>query len=207
MSQINDQERMSPFTAAGICAGVAGLLTFLIIHHFWIKPIWFIAPFGLIIAGLGGLAIGRSYAILYTALPRRPWTFLAVTIMIAIILAPAILLAQLRPPLIDVVTFKLLPQGAIRAAINYTTELLATSIVMGAAVGWLVGRSRHAMITTAIAGFAYALGPGHNIPALGNTPAAGEGLVLLLIITLISTFVLVEVSTMLLKRKTKFAST
>jgi hypothetical protein len=33
---------MTPFLTAGVCAGVAGLLTFLLIHHFWIQPIWFI---------------------------------------------------------------------------------------------------------------------------------------------------------------------
>ena len=44
---------------AGVISGMAGLLVFLTIHHFWIKPIWFIAPIGLMIAGLGGLAVGR----------------------------------------------------------------------------------------------------------------------------------------------------
>ena len=42
---------------AGVLSGVAGLMVFLVIHHFWIKPIWFILPLGLVIAGLGGLGI------------------------------------------------------------------------------------------------------------------------------------------------------
>jgi len=29
---------------AGAISGVAGLLVFLTIHHFWIRPIWFILP-------------------------------------------------------------------------------------------------------------------------------------------------------------------
>jgi hypothetical protein len=190
---------MSPFLIGGVCGGVAGLLTFLVIHHFWIRPIWFIAPVGLVIAGLGGLAVGWSYAEIHTALPPRPWTFLAVTAIIAIILAPSILLAQMRPPLIDPTTFSLPPQGAARAAVHYVTELIVTAIVMGTAIGWLLGHSRQATIATAVAGLVYALGPGHNIPALGNTPAVGKGIVLLLAITLVSAFVLVEVSARLLK--------
>ena len=55
---------------AGVLSGIAGLLTFLVIHHFWILPIWFIAPAGLIIAALGGLAVGWSYAEIQAGLPR-----------------------------------------------------------------------------------------------------------------------------------------
>ena len=43
---------------AGSLSGIAGLLVFLVIHHFWIRPIWFILPVGLMIAGFGGLAAG-----------------------------------------------------------------------------------------------------------------------------------------------------
>jgi len=49
-------------------------------------------------------------------------------------------------------------------------------------------------LATAVAGLAYTLDPGHNIPLLGNTPAAGKGLLLLLTITLVSAFVVVQVS-------------
>ena len=60
---------------AGMFAGVAGLLVFLVIHHFWIKPIWFILPIGLVIAAQRrGLAVGWAYSELLPGLPRRPWT-------------------------------------------------------------------------------------------------------------------------------------
>ncbi len=188
------KDSMTPFLIAGVCAGVAGLLTFLLIHHFWIQPIWFIAPVGLLIAGLGGLAVGWSYAEIYTALPPRPWTFLAVTAIIGVILAPSILLAQFRAPLFDVATFSIPPQGGPRAAIHFVSELVLTAVIVGAVIGWLLGHTPQATIATAIAGLVYALGPGHNIPLLGNTPAVGKGIILLLVITLVAALVLVEVS-------------
>lgn len=187
-------KRMTPFLIAGVCAGIAGLFTFLVIHHFWIQPIWFIAPVGLVIAGLGGLAVGWSYAEIHAALPARPWRFLAVTAVILLILAPSIVLAQLRPPLIDPLGVSILPGGGGRATVHFLLELVLTAVLMGALIGWVLGHTPQAALATAIAGLAYALGPGHNIPLLGSTPAAGKGLLLLLAITLVAAFVLVQVS-------------
>jgi membrane associated rhomboid family serine protease len=62
---------------AGLLAGITGLLVFLVIHHLWIKPIWFILPLGLVIAAAGGLAAGWAYSELLPGLPRRPWTIFA----------------------------------------------------------------------------------------------------------------------------------
>jgi len=45
---------------AGLLSGIAGLLVFLTIHHFWIRPIWFTLPAGWVIAALGGLAVAWS---------------------------------------------------------------------------------------------------------------------------------------------------
>lgn len=200
MPQAPRQNNKAPFLIAGVCAGIAGLLTFLVIHHFWIQPIWFIMPVGLIIAALGGVAVGWSYAEIYSALPTRPWTFLTVTAIIAAILAPSIVLSQLRAPLIDPVTSSIPPQGGTRAALHFVFELVVTAMLIGGALGWFLGYTPRAALATAITGLAYALGPGHNIPLLGNTPAVGKGIVLLLAITLTSTFVLVEVSAWQLKK-------
>ena len=49
--------------------------------------------------------------------------------------------------------------------------------------------TRQAALSTAVAGFVFALGPGHNIPLLGNTRVVGKGIVLLLAITMVSAFV------------------
>ena len=46
---------------AGVTAGIVGLLVFLVIHHFWITPIWFILPLGMLIAAIGGVAVGWAY--------------------------------------------------------------------------------------------------------------------------------------------------
>lgn len=65
---------MTHSLVVGIQSGIAGLLVFLIIHHFWIMPIWFILPFGLVVAALGGAAVGWAYGELLPHLPPRPWS-------------------------------------------------------------------------------------------------------------------------------------
>jgi hypothetical protein len=185
---------------AGMLSGVAGLLVFLTIHHFWIKPIWFIAPVGLIIAALGGLAVGWSYSLIRLGLPSRPWTTLAMVALIGATLLPAILLAQLRPSPVDFATFTIPPENtgtAIRIAL---LELFLPAILIGGIAGWLIGHSWQAALATALAGLIFALGPGHNVPFLGNTPVTGKGLILLAAIVVVSSLVLVETSALLAER-------
>jgi hypothetical protein len=181
-----------PFLVAGVIAGVAGLFTFLIIHHFWIRPIWFILPAGLVMAALGGLAVGWSYSEVHTGLPSRPWAAIAFAGLIGLILTPSVLLAQLRAPILDPATFSVPPGEGGRAVARFVLELVLPSLLVGAAVGWSLGHTPRAALATAVAGIAFALGPGHNIPFLGHTPAAGKGLILLLAITLVSSILLVE---------------
>ncbi len=184
---------------AGVLAGVAGLLVFLTIHHFWIRPIWFIAPPGLLIAGLGGLAVGWVYSEIRPGLPPRPWTSLAVFELIAVILAPALILAQLLPPTADIAAGKLaVSTGELIA--RFVLGLLATATEAGALAGWLLARTRRGAAATAVAGLAFALGPGHNIPFLGNTPVVGKELVLLAAIVLASSLVMVETHAWLARR-------
>src|SRR5262245_21957693 len=95
-----DRKILADLTA-GLLSGVAGLFTFLVIHHFWIAPIWFIFPIGLVIAGVGGAAVGWSYAEIRAGLPPRPWTALALAALIGVILTPGILVAEFREPLIN----------------------------------------------------------------------------------------------------------
>lgn len=173
---------------------MAGLLVFLVIHHFWITPIWFILPLGLLIAALGGLAVGWAYGELLPALPPRPWISIAVIALIAVILLPSFILAELRGPMFDVTV----PAGVLlistgRATTIFVLELLATSTLVGALAGWLIGHTARAALATALAGFVFALGPGHNIPFLGSTPGSVKGFLLLLVIVCVSAVVLVEV--------------
>lgn len=184
---------MNTALEAGLLSGVAGLLAFLTIHHFWIKPIWFILPPGLIIAALGGLVVGWSYAEIRTGLPPRPWTVLAVIVLIGAILTPAILLAQLRPPPLDLNTGAIIDGSSTGMVIaRVVVELLLTATVVGGLAGWWLAHTARAALATALAGFVFALGPGHNIPLLGSTPVVGKGIVLLVVITTISAIVLVE---------------
>ena len=181
-----------PYLVAGVIAGVAGLFTFLLIHHFWIRPIWFIFPAGLLMAALGGLAVGWSYSQVHAGLPSRPWTAIAFASLIVLILAPSLFLSELRTPILDAATFSIPPGEGGHAAARFILELVLPSLLVGAAVGWFLGHTPRAALATAVAGIAFALGPGHNIPFLGHTPAAGKGLVLLLAITLVSSIALVE---------------
>ncbi len=61
---------MSAYLIAGVLAVITDLLTFLVIHHSWIRPIWFIPPTGLFMSTIGGLTLGWSYA--EPHLRRRP---------------------------------------------------------------------------------------------------------------------------------------
>lgn len=183
---------MLPYLIAGAIASLAGLLAFLVVHHFWIMPIWFIFPPGLIIAVLGGLAVGWSYFEIRAGLPPRPWTSPAIVILITLILTPSIILSQLRPPLLDATSVSIPPGEGPRVAFHFFFELILTAMLVGATAGWVLGRSPRAAISTSIAGLAFAIGPGHNIPFLGGTQSAIKGLVLLAVIVLVSSIIIVE---------------
>jgi hypothetical protein len=179
---------------AGVLAGITGLLAFLIVHALWIMPIWFILPIGLLIAGIGGLAVGWSYAELRGRLPKRPWTAPAIVVVISVILLPALLLAELRQPM-----FTVSPAGVVNlaigvpeAVIRFIAELLLTATITGGLLGWWLGRTRRAAVATAVAGFVFALGPGHNIPFIGGTSGVGREVVIMVIIIIVSALVLVE---------------
>ncbi len=189
---------MNSALIAGVFAGIAGLLVFLTIHHFWIRPIWFILPPGLFIAALGGLAVGWAYSEIYSTLPPRPWTSLALFSIVAATLTPAILLAQLRPPPLDISTGAIIDGSSTSVVIaRVVIELLLTATLVGALMGWLLVRTPQAALAMALASLVFAIGPGHNIPFLGNTPAVGKGIVLLIAIIATSAIVLVESSALL----------
>jgi len=185
---------------AGAISGIAGLLVFLTIHHFWIRPIWFILPPGLVIAALGGLAVGWSYAEIKAGLPPRPWASLAVFVLVGATLTPAILLAQLRPPPLDISTGAIINGSTASVIARFVIELLLTASLVGGLAGWWLGHTGRAALATGLAGLIFALGPGHNIPFLGNTPAVGKGVVLLVIIIAVSAVVLVESQAWLARR-------
>lgn len=184
---------MNSALMAGLLSGVAGLLVFLTIHHFWIKPIWFILPPGLFIAALGGLAVGWAYTEIRTGLPPRPWTWLAVFVLVAATLSPGVLLAQIRPPPLDISTGAIINGSSTAMVIaRFSLELLLTAVLVGGAAGWWLGGTPRAALAMAVASLVFAIGPGHNIPFLGNTPAVGKGIVLLIAIIAVSAIVLVE---------------
>jgi len=184
---------MNAALSAGALSGIAGLLVFLVIHHFWIRPIWFILPVGLLFAAAGGVAVGWAYSELLPGLPPRPWSAVVLIAVIGACLTPAVILAQLRPPMFTAMSENAqLTVGTGRAVAIFVFQLLLTAAAVGALAGWWIGGSGRAALATALAGMVFALGPGHNIPFLGNTPATGKGIVLLLSVVVVSALVLVE---------------
>ena len=194
-------ESLSASLIAGVLAGIVGLLVFLTIHHFWIQPIWFILPPGLVIAALGGLAVGWGYAEIKNGLPSAPLTAVAMSAIVFATLIPAILLAQTRPSPIDVSTGTLAGDVTVaQAVMRFVLELLVPATIIGILMGWWFGHTPRAALAMGLAGFVFALGPGHNIPFLGNTPGVGKGIGLLVAIVIISSVVLVQVQTMLTRQ-------
>jgi hypothetical protein len=193
MANIPDDRSMNTFFIAGLLAGLTGLLVFLTIHHFWITPIWFILPIGLVLAAAGGLAIGWCYRELAPHLPPRPWTTLAMIGLISAILLPAIILAEISPPLFAMADGEAKLAVSVRhATVTFILELLVTSTLTGGLAGWLISRTGRAALATSLAGFVFALGPGHNIPFIGNMGGTGKGLAILAAIIIPATLVLVE---------------
>ncbi|HEX7173014.1 MAG TPA: hypothetical protein VF365_10450 [Candidatus Limnocylindria bacterium] len=189
----NERDRV-PAVEAGVVAGLAGFVAFLMVHDLWIAPIWFIAPVGAVMAGIGGGVVGAAYAELLPGLPRRPWTSLVVAAGVGIILLPSIVIAAVQEPIYAMGSSgegTLLVAGP-QAAVEFVFGLLLTATLAGAGVGWIVTRRRSAARWTALAGFAFAAGPGHNIPLLGGTPAVGKELAILALVVGIASIVLVE---------------
>lgn len=154
--------------AAGAVSGVVGVSVFLAVHHLWILPIWSIAPVGVPIAALMGVAVGWAAHEARERLPRRPsFLALALAALLLALLVPAELLSFRRGPF-DV-SDPLVPQGVLVVAFVE----LATAIPLGALVGWWLTRSWRGTLAWALAGLATALGVGHNVTLLGATfPAA-----------------------------------
>jgi hypothetical protein len=199
---MSGDERGEAAVLAGSLAGIVGLGVFLLVHQLWIAPIWFVAPIGALVAALGGAAVGASYATLRPHLPQRPWTAIGVAALFAAMLAPAGLLAEVRGPMFAMGedgggTLLVTPMDAM---LNVLVGLIALSALAGATVGALVGRSRRAAAVTLLAAVALAIGPGHNIPLLGATPAVGKELAVLSLVLSVGAVVLVEAEARLAHR-------
>ena len=84
---------------AGVIAGVAGFAVFLLIHHLWIVPIWFIARVGGLLAAAGGAAVGGAYAVSFPTCRDVRGPLIAVITLVAVVLFPAIVIAEVRAPI------------------------------------------------------------------------------------------------------------
>lgn len=181
---------------AGVVAGAVGCVVFLSIHAIWILPIWFVALPGLALACGGGAVVGWAYGELGPRLPRRPLTAFALTGLVAVTLAPSMVAAELSDPM-----FVIAPGGEAervmgigRMSTLFVLELVVLSAATGALLGWLLERTRPAALAMSVAALVFALGPGHNIPFLGDTGGWWKGAVLAFAPSLVAAIVLVELS-------------
>ena len=183
-----------PAVTAGIAAGLAGLVAFLVLHAAWIVPIWFIAPVGAALAAGGGAVVGAAYGEL---LPRLPGGFMRTVVVFVgacLMLLPAWLVGQLFGPIYAMGSNgggRLLVAPGEAVAV-FMFGLFGTATLTGAVVGLLVGRTRRAAGWTALAGLVLALGPGHNIPILGATPVVAKELTILAVVAGVAVAVLVQ---------------
>ena len=115
-------------------------------------------------------------------------------IVFGLVLLPAVIVAELRGPIyaMDGNPGTLLVSGA-EAIVDVAVGLVVTAAIAGAGLGWLLTRDRRVAGSMAIAALALALGPGHNIPLLGGTPAVAKELVILGAVVTVGATVLVEV--------------
>src|SRR5579859_4298901 len=189
VTRLDDTRRVRSALIAGAISGEVGLLVFLTIHYFWIVPIWFILPVGAPFACIGGLVVGWSYAEIRQRFPAARWHILAGFGIMAATLAPAIVLAQILPPVVDVRAGRLV--GTTNELIvRFVFALFVPAILVGVLEGWALLRTRRGATAMALAGLVLAIGPGHNIPFLGNTPAVGKEIPLLTAIGLASSVAL-----------------
>ena len=115
-------------------------------------------------------------------------------IVFGLVLLPAVIVAELRSRFyaMDGDTGTLLVSGE-EAVVDLVVGLAVTASIAGAGLGWLITRDRRVAGSMAIAAVALSLGPGHNIPLLGGTPAVAKELVVLGAVTSVAAVVLVAV--------------
>lgn len=115
--------------------------------------------------GGGGLAVGWAYAELKPHLPKRPWTTLAGVGLIALILGPAVVLAELHGPVFTGTLADPVPTVAPWVIVaRFVGELLATATIVGGLVGSWLGHTRRAALATGLAGSCLPLAPGTTSP-------------------------------------------
>lgn len=183
----------------GVLAGLVGFVVFLLLHAVWIRPIWFVAPLGIAIAGIGGVAVGWAFADVKPHLPAGViGRWVAVGVGAVLVLTPTMILVQLGDPYVPVVdgVAQVEAVDVPSLAVRFVVELIVVTAVTGAGVGWLLTRRRRGALAVSAASVALALGPGHNIPFFqlaSHLTATRTALLLLLAAIASASMVLVTV--------------
>ncbi len=165
----------SRYALAGGAAGAFGFLAFLIIHHFLIMPIWFIAGFGIIVAIPTGMLVGWAFEAMQVRLPRNPFAAILIfSALLTLVLALSFFVSSQQSPIENMLFGgnRLRPGFEVAIASRFAIDLFLVSAAGGAALGWLIGRSRQAAGRMAAAALAFAAGPGHNVPVFAGVDGA-----------------------------------
>ena len=182
---------------AGAVGGVAGLATFLVIHAWWILPIWSIAIPGALIAAGGGAAVGWAYEAHRARLPTTPVRRVAaVTLAGALVLLVSEPISLARGP----VEVRVLAQMSLADLWLPLALFLGAAAIVGAAGGALLGRTWRKTGITALAAFLFALGIGHNAPLIGYGFVAAKMWSIMLLATLAAAATLVALDASTVRR-------
>ncbi|MCW5874567.1 MAG: hypothetical protein KIS88_07975 [Anaerolineales bacterium] len=166
----------SRYAMAGALAGLAGFLAFLLIHQVLIVPIWFIAPFGAVVAVLAGLLVAWAFEALRPRLPRNIWlAVLAFTALLTLTQVAAYFASSVQEPIANMVFRNQALPGKLGTILaRFAIDLFLTSAIVGGLLGLLVGRSKQAAGRMALAALGFAIGPGHNTPFFAGV-ASSQG--------------------------------
>lgn len=188
---IDGRTPLEPSLMAGALAGVAGLLTFLVIHALWITPIWVIAPVAVPAVALFGAVVGWSFREL-AEVARLPGTppvrGLVLAAMLMLTLLPVLGLGVLLGPV---------PQTNVE--LGQVLLPLLLSAPAGVLIGWLLTRAWRASLALGAAALAISLLLGHNVPFFPLGSAGADKLLVIMAVVAAVAGVTLGVCTELLR--------
>jgi hypothetical protein len=183
--------------AAGPLAGAAGIAVFSVVHWLVIFPTWDTLTAGLPFALLAGLPLGwgfhelRASGKLPSGLAEGP--AYAVLLLLTLLPVDAVSIALPQPPLERLKVGAQLDLPALLAA-------LLAAVPAGLLAGWAAARTRRVALAMGLAGLAFALTLGHNIPFFAADARAAKMWGVMVLVALVAGLVLAAARARLAKR-------
>jgi len=137
---------------AGIVAGVAGMVVYVVLRSAWVEPAWEAAAVALPLAALSGAAIGWARYETREALSQGVWSATALATALLLVVAPAFVIQAARSP-----------QEAGSSSYR-VAELAVGAAIVGSLLAYLPTRRAAAAWTGAVGAVTYALTFGLDVP-------------------------------------------